>query len=380
MTTNAALEQAIEANLDDVQARSVLADWYQQQGDPRGELIALQIAGNTAKAEELLAKHADRFLGKLAAHQLLHDGSKQPAFTWKYGFIHAARLSHNYYAEKIDGKLVDVLRELLVHPSARFLAEIALTFNNDPNEDSLQDLIDLLAEQLRPTLRKLHIGDFKYAGAARDQDRGDDTEISWYSAGDLGKLWAAVPRLHTLIVQTGSAESAIAGGTKLGTLALPKLRHFEYRTGGLEKANFDAIAAIAAPAIEHLDVWIGSDSYGCDLTADDVGRLLARGDLSPRHLGVMNCAFVDELVPALARSPMLPKLAELDLSLGCLTDEGAEAMAKHKDAFAHLELLDVSHSYLTGDGIATLRGCGKRVVSDEQRDRDGDDRYTAVGE
>src|SRR5256885_7685440 len=49
------------------------------------------------------------------------------------------------------------------------------------------------------------------------------------------------------------------------TLFRSKLRHFEYRTGGLEKANFDAIAAIAAPAIEHLDVWIGSDSYGCDV-------------------------------------------------------------------------------------------------------------------
>jgi len=376
--TNPELEQAIVANPDDTSARSVYADWLQSQGDPRGELIALQLAGKESDAEALIAKHTAALLGPLAQHRLTYDGEKRSAFDWKYGFIHRAHLSHNSYAEKIEGAtLADVLRLLLAHPSGRFLAELHLTFNNDPNEDNLQSLIDVLAEAPRPTIRKLHFGDFKYAGAARSQDQGEDTEISWYSVGNLASLWAQVPNLATLIIQTGAAESAMAGGTQLGALALPKLRHFEWRTGGLESANADAIVAARLPSLEHLDMWTGHEGYGCGATREHVMALLAGDFPKLRHLGIMNCEFTDAIVEDLAKSPLLAQLTELDLSLGCLTDEGAAVIAKHKDAFAHLEQLDASYTYISP---GALDGCAKQVVTLELRTTEGDDRYPAVGE
>ena len=204
---------------------------------------------------------------------------------------------------------------------------------------------------------------------------GDDTEISWYSIGDLGKLWKAVPGLRTLITQGG-------GGLKLGKIELPSLVHAEFRTGGLGKANARAIATAVAPSLEYLDVWYGDDNYGGDATVADVEPLLGRTDLPKlRHLGLMNSEFADELPEVLARSKLLPQLRELDLSMGCMTDDGARALAAHRDAFAHLDRLVVSLNYLSKAGTAVLKGVAKAVEAGKQRDdNDPEYRHPAVGE
>jgi len=57
----------IAANPDDDQLRQVYADGLQQKGDPRGELIALQLANREpARQEQLLAAHAAQWLGPIA--------------------------------------------------------------------------------------------------------------------------------------------------------------------------------------------------------------------------------------------------------------------------------------------------------------------------
>jgi len=66
-----ALLAAIYAEPDSDEARMIYADELQSRGDPRGELIALQLsnaAGTTERARELLGLHRDRWLGPLAPH------------------------------------------------------------------------------------------------------------------------------------------------------------------------------------------------------------------------------------------------------------------------------------------------------------------------
>src|SRR5678816_2753004 len=70
---NPALEAAIVANPSDRDAYAVFGDWLQEQGDPRGELISLQLAYKDKTAKQLIDKHADYFLGPLAAHQTVYD-------------------------------------------------------------------------------------------------------------------------------------------------------------------------------------------------------------------------------------------------------------------------------------------------------------------
>lgn len=378
---NAELERAIEANPNDLDAYSVLADWLQAQGEPRGELMALMLAGKTAQAEQLIADKQDYFLGPLAEHARTREHDACDAFTWKLGFIDTARLSYDTYATNDRIEHADVLAALFAHPSGRYLRALAFGFNGDPNEDHLQSLLDVLAAEPRPMLRRVHFGDYRFAGGGAVGMYGNATEISWYSIGNLSNVWQSLPRVETVIVQGGSAESAMAGGVELGTIELPALRHLEIRSGGLAVANARAAMAVTAPQLEHLEIWFGSDNYGGDTASSDVEPLLARADLPAlRRLGLRNAMFTDELPELLAKSTLLPQIATLDLSLGTLTDEGARAIARHRDAFAHLELLDVSQCYLTDIGAAALHGIAKTLIVGEQRDDDPEYRYTAVSE
>jgi uncharacterized protein (TIGR02996 family) len=370
---NPELEKAIHADPYDTSAYMVYADWLQGQGDPRGELISLQLAAGTGRdakvakaAAALIADHTAYFLGPLEDHLKVHDGSGDAAFTWRFGFIHAAKLSHNHHADdEFDGSLDEVLTALLRHPSGQFVTELAFGFNNDPNEDSLDDLVSVLIKHAPPTLRKLHLGDFEFP---------DETEMSWYHVGKLGALWKAVPHLRSLIVQGGDFE--------LGTIALPELTHAEFRTGGLSAASARAIAKATWPQLEHLEVWYGDKNYGGTAKLADAAALLERRDL-PRltTLGIKNTAFTDELIGVLAVSPLVAQLTRLDLSMGILTDDGARALAAHQAAFQHLAVLDVSRGYLTKAGIAAVKGVAKTVISKDQRDdHDPEYRHPSVGE
>jgi uncharacterized protein (TIGR02996 family) len=370
---NPELERAILADPYDQSAYMVYADWLQGQGDPRGELISLHLAAEAkpdAKllkaANALIAGNPAYFLGPLEEHVKVHDDSNDDAFTWRFGYIHKAKLSHNHYMdEEFGGMIEDMLKTLLKHPSGQFVTELVFGFNNDPNEDSLDDVVEVLAEHAPPTLRALHLGDFEYP---------DQTEMSWYHVGKLGGLWKAVPNLTSLIVQGGEFE--------LGTIALPALRRGEFRTGGMSTNSAKAIAKATWPRIEHLEVWYGDKNYGGTATLKDVVALLGRSDLTElRSLGIKNTAFSDELPGVLAASPLVAQLSELDLSMGVMTDEGARLLVTHKAAFQHLKVLDVSENYLSKFGVAVLKGVAKSVVTARQRDdRDPEYRHPSVGE
>ena len=355
---NPELEAAIVADPYDRNAWMVLADWLQDQGDPRGELMALQIGNKAKPAAVFLDKHRDYFLGPLGEHQQCYDGSDKPAFTWRNGFIFGVRLSHNHYAnEAWKGSLADVLTKLLDHPSGRFITEMTFQDNNDPNDDDLQDLIDLLAKRAPKSIRRIEIGD-------------EVDQISWYNVGDLGKLWKAVPHLKTFLIEAGSFE--------LGKIDAPELARAVFKTGGLSADSGKSIATMKAPALEELQIYYGDDNYGGDCTIKQVKPLLDRTDLPAlRHLGLLNAEFADDICRALAKSKLLPQLAVLDLSMGCMTDEGAAALVANKDAFAHLDELIVDDNYLTPAGVKSLKGLCKKVRGNDQKD-DDDPEYRSV--
>lgn len=364
---NPELEAAIARDPDDPVAYSVLADWLQDRGDPRGELIALQLANKWRRVPGYLDEHASYLLGPLAEHVKCYDElySKptRDAFTWKYGFIHAARMSYmEVWNTRFKGRIAQVLELLLDHPSGRFLTELALMYNTDVADHDQQELIDVLAKRAPKTLRKLVIGD-------------DVDQISWYRIGRLGKLWRAVP---------GLVELAIEGCEfTLGTVELPALRRAMFKTGGLGAEAGMAIATAHWPRLEHLDVYYGDDQYGGECSMKQVQPLLDRTDLPALvHLGVKDAMFADEICVALPNARILPQLRTLDLSRGMMTDEGARVLAARAEAFAHLEQLDVSDNYLTKAGINAIKRIAKRVNTDIQKDDDGDpeNRYVSIGE
>ncbi|MEW5743641.1 MAG: hypothetical protein AB1938_32315 [Myxococcota bacterium] len=81
--------------MEDAAAMAVVADWLTERGDPRGELMQLQLHLEEApddarlrQAEALhLARHARALLGPLALHQTVCQ------LTWRRGFVVEARLT-----------------------------------------------------------------------------------------------------------------------------------------------------------------------------------------------------------------------------------------------------------------------------------------------
>jgi len=102
-------------------------------------------------------------------------------------------------------------------------------------------------------------------------------------------------------------------------------------------------------------------------------------------LGLMNGEILDDICKVLPKSKIAKRLKRLDLSMGILTDAGAEALAANPKAFPKLEELNVEENYLSSAGIKLVAKLAKKVISKNQREADdfGDGelyRYVSVGE
>jgi uncharacterized protein (TIGR02996 family) len=367
--SNPELEAAILANLGDPTAYLIYADWLQGQGDPRGELISVQHARLTAdtaalrkREAQLLEGQTDALFGELAP--LLKENGGL-SVTWHLGFLKTARIAQDTYDSALDvGATIAAVLEL---PIATQLEAISIGLCQEPDGDGdLQVGIDALIEAGGPkTLQSIFLGDFEFP---------DQSDISSTQVGDVSGLYRAFPALRSLKLRG-------AQGT-LGKIDLPELRDFTFETGGLSRDCLDAICAAHWPKLERLTLWLGDENYGSEADFDALAPILSGKGLGAlRHLALANCEFVAGNIDALAKAKLLPQLKTLDLSMGRMGDEDAEAILRHADAFKHLEQLVVSDNYFTRRGLYLLRKAVRDVVSNAQNEAaTPDDRYVAVGE
>nr|WP_221442209.1 STM4015 family protein [Nocardiopsis algeriensis] len=208
----------------------------------------------------------------------------------------------------------------------------------------------------------------------------EESDISWIQLCDLAPLLKALPRLRRFTVR-GSGELSLHVPEHRG------LRELTVQSGGLPGRLSREIASSGLPALEHLELWLGVEDYGGDTVPADLAPLLS-GAAFPqlRHLGLRNAEGIDAWVPVLAEAPVLERLEVLDLSLGDLTDEGAQALVDHAGAFSHLKRLDLHHHYLSEEAREGVRAALPGVEVDlsdphEPEEYDGElHRYTAVSE
>lgn len=357
---NKDLERAIEQAPDDREPYQVYADFLEEQGDPRGEVISAHLSPR-GNAERLIEEHGTYLLGGLRNYL----GPVE--LEWYAGFIRAARIALTYdeYNEGIDAR--DLLATLLDLHATRFLQSLTLGAFDYRGNNDYDALLRILARRRRPSLRSLFIGD----------TTADQQEISWTRAGDLSRLPAALPNLRNLKIHAGSMS--------LGSLDFPKLETLVVETGGLSLENLRILDAGTWPELVELSIWFGQRTYGAKGGVEDIGRILA-GDGIPkiRRLGLMNAEFSKALVEAVLNAGVLPRLEELDLSLGVMSDDGAAALLAGAAYWRHLKRLVVSENYLSGEAIQRLRSVGPEIVSTLQKEAhvyEGQTyRYPSVGE
>ncbi len=282
-------------------------------------------------------------------------------------------LNHHVYRLRIDyddyssGKKM----EDLIHAFARIpiIAECqeliigAWDYESSLKPDGfVQTLVEL--KDAFKNLKALFIGDIT----------AEEQEISWIQQSDLSPLFAAFPNLEFFQARGGD-------GLSLSELKHQNLKTLVIQTGGLPPNVVQDICNADLPNLEKLELWLGDDNYGFESNIEDFDAIINGGKFPKlTYLGLKNSNIQDEIAIAVAKSPLLKQLHTLDLSMGILSDTGAQALLDSPN-IKNLVFLNLDHHFMTDDMMAKMRDLGIAVSMEDQGNYDDeDDRYVEVSE
>jgi hypothetical protein len=251
-------------------------------------------------------EHADYFAG-LKVKEFEKGGKLRTPekYAWRIGFS---------WEDEGRSDVVALLESLLSATGADRIEALVIgswaIYDGHGKDSSAAVKVLAKAAPKLPNLRAIFLGDIT----------GEENEISWIEQSDVSPLLAAYPKLEEFRVR-GSM------GLELGTPKHDRLRSLIVECGGLPKRIAKSVAKGSLPALEHLELWIGDDGYGREVEAKDFAKILS-GDLFPRlrHLGLRDAENADDIAAAVAKSALIKRIKSLDLSLGTLGDEGAQAL------------------------------------------------------
>jgi uncharacterized protein (TIGR02996 family) len=316
------LEQVIVDAPEDPAGYAVLADWLQSQCDPRGTLIALQLAPEPHSKE-----HAGTISRAISAHPAYYYGAlaanrKYEVFRWQFGYIHGAHLGHVE-----AGSQTEVLEQLLNHPSGRFLVDLQVHPRVD-TPDEAQQVIDVLERLAPATLRSLHL-------VAKP-------------GVDLSRLWSALPRLRSLgLVRTRA---------RIGALSVPELESLRLVDNAVASEEMITFTRASWPKLRWLSL-AGPDQHWMA----ELPGMLERVPVLD-HLEVSDAGDLTEFLRVLPETAAAAQLGTLRLGGDMvgrtygLTDAHAIELARHRNRFPRLTNISAWGHKLSKTGIAALRG------------------------
>jgi uncharacterized protein (TIGR02996 family) len=390
------LEEALVESPDDLAAHSAYADYLSEQGDPRGELIQVQLAledaGRPAKERtelqkreaELLKLHAREWLGDLGRFLVgAWSGADKPYhYQFRRGWLDLVRM-----LPFPDAVVAAVARS----PQARLLRRLevvydmryhpfdfdeytegptkALTGDEKTTQETYEAMTilpPLLASSYLTNLRVLKIG-FSDTG----ERIGHSTMVDPFGncdAPQVIELLQKCPRLEELYLNTH-----LSGIYRLFALpALGNLRVLQYYYGSHyygsepDAVGYSLSALAKNPSLQRLTTLRLHAGRDATIELDELADVLRSQHLpSLTHLQARMTTFGDEGCRAIIESGALRRLKFLDIGYGNMTDAGARLLADCPD-LKNLEVLDVSRNALTAEGIAALQATGIRVVADNQ--------------
>jgi uncharacterized protein (TIGR02996 family) len=379
-----ALESALVADPDDRSAYMAYADYLAEQGDPRGELIQVQLAledGGTspgererlrAREKELLDAHQRDWLGPLAGH-LLGESAEEHGVRFRFArgwldTVHARRL------------VFDLARLLTRSDESRLLRELSAE-STDYEDEWPGDPGDVeLVRYERPALCALRrapaLGNVRVFRLGEDQGEDFHSFRNHLGTKLVPEIVCQMPRLEELTVWGNGYDPELLyfGLPAGGTLRVLKLYHLDV------PHRLDVLAA--SPAARNLTHLLFHPHYTREYSAEydphdeqDDFAYLKFADLwavlrSPHlqhltHLQLRVSSLGDDGCEEIVRSGILKRLTRLDLRHGRITDTGARALASCPDIH-HLEYLDVERNGLTPEGVALLEALGTHVRARDQ--------------
>lgn len=283
----------------------------------------------------------------------------------------AVRVSLSYRErEEDDLYWEDKLDQLLADPQVEELEALVIGPWEDVGTQDTEFIVELLVkyrDKLR-NVREFFFGDVTV----------EESECSWLDHRSVAELFTAFPKLTNFSIR-GCGSLTFGENLEHG-----QLRSLVIQCSGLSESVMQELTKAELPNLEHLEIWLGEENYGADYEMEDLTRLLNENQFPKLvYLGLKNCEKQNEVAELVTTSSLIKQIKVLDLSMGTLTDEGAERLLSCPQ-IKSLEYLDLHHHYLTDGMMTRLRGLGIEINLEEQLEGelDGDEiwRFIAVGE
>lgn len=277
------------------------------------------------------------------------------------------KLSLDYDQYEDGANIVDLIEQLAEGEKGRELESLIIGDWGGAYENSSSEIVEALVRLNGkfPRLRKLFIGDMSY----------EECEVSWINQSNLAPLLTAYPELTSLTIK-GSTD------LELEPASHEKLEELVIICGGLGKQVLASIKGGSFPRLKKLELYLGVDEYGFDGGIEDVLPLIEPGKFPQlTYLGLKDSEIQDEIAIALADAPILDQLETLDLSMGTLTDKGAEALLG-SSRVKKLKFLDLNYHFMSDEMMAKWIQTGLNVnIGDQQKNDDDEDyRYPSLTE
>jgi uncharacterized protein (TIGR02996 family) len=333
--TNPELEAAIARAPDDPAGYHVLADWLEEQGDPRGRWIYLHLSLEEAPWDEdaqrerdaLREEHRALLVPDLGEQAVQAERLKQQKkawrpmlrrqrvglpsaplpelpwpdlLRWRHGFVEAAEVIETPGRPKLEERL----RQLLEHPMSRQLRGLSLVFTRGGSIDLTARLADALRAVPRAIERLFVTAPL-------------DAEV------DLDPIGELFPDVRAL---------GILAGTR-GKLRIPKLEHLDVRA----RMYGTAPQQLAASELPGLRVLRLNPRFAIPELLHNVPHLAP--NLSELRLRIVpnEGGFAPRDIEGVLRAEWIRRLHVLEV-VG-LIDLERTFFDEHREAWAHLDEL-----------------------------------------
>jgi uncharacterized protein (TIGR02996 family) len=385
--SEAAFLQAIRDGPEDDAVRLIFADWLDEQGDPRGELIRLQVGlartdeqdDNhlewTVRSERWLNEHGDRWLSRLPQDQGTDPWIFRQRLTWHFRrglpeYLEAEDLAHFRQVKEASvastalvaasvsrlsrckalakSRLLLGLRELRLHNSQFYdpgLEDLALSLYLSTLTTLILDDNRITSAGCRALADSPNLPGLVRLEVYRNPQLGDEGARILCRSRHLARLERLT--LSASSLGTATAE-ALAGSDLLANLRELDLSHNH------ELANAGAVALARSGRLEKLEKL---NLCGCGLTSRGV-RDLARGALPAlRRLDLSQNGLNDQALRALASASYLSQLTELRLGYPDAGAEGIRALAEAD--LTSLRLLQIAMEFdpSSAEALAAFCSC-----------------------
>ena len=319
---------------------TVYTDWLLDHGDVEGELAALRQNGKVTEAEQLFEAHA------VAMGWSVDIARRVRQLSWTYGFLSSVGFRrHDERGDDFGSGLDHLTRDVLSLPCARFVDSIRFgppgDLTNYGEYDGAGDwtaTMEVVAASAQaPWMRELVFDYSDYDGVAGGAFS--------FAFGDFSAAWSRLPRLERLFIDSGASG-------RLGELELPSLRTFSFSSRfDIASEDVDSICDAHWPSLEYLEL-----SFDCDSRyhGPDACRALDRilsGEALPAlehlRLHLWPRALFGDVIGALGRSAILPRLRSLELSTAPIDRAMIDAFVLHSAAFRHLDFIALTSNDLS---------------------------------